>query len=927
MSLNKQQAKENLSLLIDRFEKELSSGRAKEYNEEATKISFILPFLKDALGWDITNQQEVSPEEKTSRGRVDFSLKIDGKIKAFIETKPVKADLEKHIEQAVRYGYNRKDVPFVLLTDFEGIKLFDVTIKPDVRNPLKGLKLDLSWNEYLKHFDKIWLLSKESVAKGELDKLLLVKPKDRLPVDKAILDDLKKWREILAKDIFKNNPKLFNSVDPEKNTHYLKEITQKILDRIIFMRFCKDRGLTQQRHLRETFQEHTDGVGINTMVFLNEKFKHYETVFNSDLFNYQGWQDNLAIDFKVMRSIILDTYNPYQFDVIPLEVLGNIYEQYLGYTIRLTEHYVKYELKPDVRKAGGVYYTPEYIVDYIVKNTVGKLLEGLRPNKVKKLRILDPACGSGSFLIKAYEEMLNYYQKQKKEQKQTDVTQTKLDLQLQDNQRRLNIYEKSEILRNHIFGVDIDEQAVEVTKLSLMLKMLEGEHGLVPGRAVLPMLDRNIRCGNSLISGDTLELKKYFGDDWYKVNPFDWNKEFSEIMQKQGGFDVVIGNPPWGSLLTSSEKRYLNEHYTNRSGEAESHLFFIERGFRLLNKTGLLGVITPNTWLSVLNSKGIREYLLKNSNFYEISELSKYIFKDAPDIVPILLFLTQNQKQKTCLIKKPKTTKVNAENFKDIFLINRISQHLWLEQPGKTINLQLTPQVIKVIEKCSQDSVILSEICEVLYGIKTGNNQKYLSNKKSKLHTVKTLKTGELSRYTINWKNIYLWWSSELAGYRTSSLEIPKIIIQYIRKLSLTRRIIAALDEKGLYYPLNNYSYILIKNSTYTLKYIIAIINSKLINFYFAKTFIDYNIKPTYLQQLPIHKIDFSDSLEKKSYDNLVSLADTMLDLSKKLQAAQGNEKEQIQHQIDKTDKEIDELVYKLYSITEEEKKIIEESR
>ncbi len=334
MELTKEKAKENLSKLIKKFEKEMSLGLIQEYNEEATKISFIQPLLKDVLGWNVNDRNEVSPEEKVSRGRVDYGLKINGKTKIFIEAKPVKADLNKHVEQAVRYGYNRKDVHFVILTDFEGIKIFDVTVKPDTRNFLKGLKIDLPWNEYLQKFDKLWMLSRESVSQGQLDKLLLIKPKERLPVDKAILDDLQKWREALAKDIFKNNSEIFHSEEPEKDANYLKEITQKILDRIIFMRSCEDRGLIHRRHLKELFEERTEGVGTSTMVFLREEFKYYNIIFDSDIFSPREWEDDLAIDFKVMKNIILDTYNPYQFDVIPLEVLGNIYEQYLGYTIK-----------------------------------------------------------------------------------------------------------------------------------------------------------------------------------------------------------------------------------------------------------------------------------------------------------------------------------------------------------------------------------------------------------------------------------------------------------------------------------------------------------------------------------------------------------------------------------------------------------------
>ncbi len=191
MEITKERAKETLSKLIEKFDRESTAGRIKEYNEEETKTAFIQPLLKDVLGRDVNDRNEVSPEEKISRGRVDYGLKVDRKIKFYVEAKPPKADLGKHIEQAVRYGYNRKGVPFVLLTDFEELKLFDVTVKPDLRNPLRGLKIALRWNQYLSQIDKLWWLSGESIVQGELDKLLLVKPKEGLPVDKAILDDLR----------------------------------------------------------------------------------------------------------------------------------------------------------------------------------------------------------------------------------------------------------------------------------------------------------------------------------------------------------------------------------------------------------------------------------------------------------------------------------------------------------------------------------------------------------------------------------------------------------------------------------------------------------------------------------------------------------------------------------------------------------------
>ncbi len=972
MELTKERAKENLAKLIEKYDRELSAGRIKEYNEEATKTSFIQPLLKDVLGWDVNDRNEVSPEEKISRGRVDYGLKVDGKIKFFIEAKPPRADLSKHIEQAVRYGYNRKGVPFVLLTDFEDLKLFDVTVKPDARNPLKGLKLDLRWDHYIPQFEKLWLLSRESIVKGELDKLLIVKPKERLPVDKAILDDLKGWREILAKDIFKNNFKLFHSEDREKDSNYLKEITQRILDRIIFMRSCEDRGLIHRRPLKELFEERTETVGTNTMVFLKEEFRNYNIIFDSDLFRPQEWEDNLDIDFKAMRGIVFETYNPYQFDVIPLEVLGNIYEQYLGYTIRLTDHQVKYELKPEVRKAGGVYYTPEYIVDYIVKNTVGKLLHELPPSKIKKIRILDPACGSGSFLIRAYEEMLNYYRSQKKLQKKSAKGQEILDLKQEDAEPRLTIHEKSTILQEHIFGVDIDEQAVEVTKLSLMLKMLGEEFGIVPGRAILPMLDKNIKCGNSLISGDTLELKKYFGDEWYKVKPFNWDEEFRKIMKEEGGFDVVIGNPPWGATFSENELEYLrtiNALIVVRM--IDSFMYFVYQISQLLKDKSYFGMILPDVVLYQGDNYKLREYLLNDYSLKSVVNLGNDIFEGVNRPSCILVFGKPKGKSNTAFtvdISKNKNKEVNLNDLKNY---NKVSQEDYDNIPSKMFitnylsNYKIYKKIIKnVLIKRLVDFVDSDGIQR---GVSPDLKEAFIVDeniiKKFKLEksNLRPVITGgkQVKRYYIDYQDQYLIYNKRDDDYKS----IPSIcnyIEQFRNKItcvevkqkkhplySLHRprkesiflkpnkligvitedELIISVDKEKLFCTDGCYIFSL-KESDYS-NYLLGILNSTLFRFLYRLIAIEKGrtlaqVKPSLIEALPIRIVNFSTSTEKQLYDNIVELVDVMPDLNKKIQSAKGGEKEQIQRQIEKTDREIDELVYKLYGITEEEKKIIE---
>jgi type I restriction-modification system DNA methylase subunit len=961
MGLTKERAKKNLSKLIERFEREYSSGRIKEYNEEATKTSFIQPFLKEVLGWNVNDRDEVSPEEKISRGRVDYGLKVEGKTKIFVEAKPPKADLNKHIEQAVRYGYNRKGVPFVLLTDFEGLKLFDVTVKPDARNPLKGLKIDLQWNQYLQEFEQLWWLSKKSVLQGELDRLLRVKPKERVSVDKAILDDLKRWRESLAKDIFKNNIELFHTGEPEKNADYLREITQKVLDRIIFMRFCEDRRLVHFRSLKELFEERTDTVGTNTMVFLREEFRHYNIIFDSDLFRPQEWENSLAIDFKVMREIIEDTYHPYQFDVIPLEVLGNIYEQYLGYTIRLTDHQLKYELKPEVRKAGGVYYTPEYIVDYIVKNTVGKLLKELPPRKIKKLRILDPACGSGSFLIRAYEEMLNYYRNQKKVKSKSKEKQRQLKLRDKDAEPHLSIREKSQILREHIFGVDIDEQAVEVTKLSLMLKMLEGEHGMVHGRSILPMLDQNIKCGNSLISGDTLELKKYFGDDWYKVKPFNWDEELRKVMVGEGGFDVVIGNPPYVNAkvlveLFEAYRRYLesSDKYKTLFQKWDIYIAFVEKGLELIKKdTGLLSMIIPYPYIHQMYAQKSRELICNKFTILSIVDLSEWkIFQDA--VVRNCIIVIRKRSSKDYKINILKMEKENI-----FYVHSEIPQRSLARGKTSIWNIDQTKPLFFPDDKF----INLGDCCFVSKGMVLNADEVKAKGKfkkkdlisavSSKIHTKKYIEGKDIDRYRI-FRTQYLEWNTERVPNLISRptfpelYECPKILVNKLGGIKATIdyqhlyceqtirvvvlfKYLRGIENKSIANSLQKYYRLdrkrLEENSEkINYEFLLGFLNSKLANYLLdqirGKDNIDIN--PEYLKQLPIPLINISNPIEKKLHDDLVALVDVMMDLNKKIQSARGSKKEQIQRQIEKTDKEIDDLVYKLYGITEKERKIIE---
>jgi type I restriction-modification system DNA methylase subunit len=773
------------------------------------------------------------------------------------------------------------------------------------------------------------------------------------------------------------------------------------------MRFCEDRNFVHRQPLKELFEERTETVGLNTMVFLKEEFKHYNLIFDSDLFRPQDWESNLAIDFKIMKEIVLDTYNPYQFDVIPLEVLGNIYEQYLGYTIRLTDHQVKYELKPDVRKAGGVYYTPEYIVDYIVKNTVGKSLQELTPAKIKKLRILDPACGSGSFLIRAYEEMLNYYKQQKskdylnrrdrRDSRGNEEKQKKLDLKHEEAEPRLTIEEKSQILREHIFGVDIDEQAVEVTKLSLMLKMLEGEYGIIPGRAILPMLDKNIRCGNSLISGSPLGLKDLFGEDFYKTKPFDWKTEFRKIMIDEGGFDVVIGNPPYIKIqklqeFQPREVNYLKDKYFSASSHSvDIYVIFIEKALNLLSKNGLMGFICPHKFFNSNYGANLRTMIAERKNIVKILNFGiNQVFENATTYTS-LLFLSktprhnfkyyefknevpdlEKQIKKEIPYFKIDSQKIKPANW--VFTASDIDDFLSKIKKDKpqlaeiSTNIFQGPKagadpvfILKLVSKAKERFRCFSSSLEKEFWIEEAILMPYVKGKNIRRYFIH--RTDEYIIYPYDTNKVLL---SEKdieksfpCAYEYLSEKINKNILlsredgrfkkvwwSYSRpqnmKLLAAEKILTPFNAFRSSFAFDNigdfvfsagvsgaYGIILKDNIKINYKYLLGLLNSALLDKYLKSISTAlrggfYSYENKYIKQLPIHIVDFFNTSEKKRHDDLIALVDVMLDLNKKIQTAKGSQKDQIQRQINKTDKEIDEIVYKLYGITDEERGIIE---
>jgi len=504
-------------------------------------------------------------------------------------------------------------------------------------------------------WDQIYnIFSKEAVLNGSFDNYVESKRKKRgtSSVDDEFLHEIEQWREILARNIALRNKEL--------TIEDLNFAVQQIIDRIVFLRMCEDRGVEKYEQLRDLLD--------NDNIYLNfcKLCKKADEKYNSGLFHFKeekgrgSHPDKLTLDLNiddgVLKNIIKTLYypnSPYEFSVLPAEILGNVYEQFLGKVIRLTPgHQAKVEEKPEVKKAGGVYYTPQFIVDYIVENTVGKLCKGKTPKKVSELRILDPACGSGSFLLGAYNYLLKWhldYYSQKDSKRLSDQI-----YKGKDNQLHLTIQEKKRILLNNIYGVDIDSQAVEVTKLSLLLKVLEGENKdaleaqqkLFQERA-LPDLENNIKCGNSLIESDIYYNNNFVlnDEDITRINPFDWEMEFKGIDK----FDAIIGNPPYLSIQTMSEWTsiepvfYKDKYNSASEGNYDIYVVFVEKALELLNEKGILGYILPHRFFLTDYGEPLRDIISNRQCLEKIVHFGEIQIFDKITTYTCLLFLKKKQ--------------------------------------------------------------------------------------------------------------------------------------------------------------------------------------------------------------------------------------------------------------------------------------------
>lgn len=969
MSITKEEALKKISDLVERFEEQLPSYKKQEYNETQVRRDFIDPFFK-ALGWDIDNSQghaeayrEVIHEDRVKIGRAtkapDYSFKLSGgKRLFFVEAKKPSVAVKSDIlpaYQVRRYGWSAK-LPISIITDFEEFAIYDCTKrpKPDDKASVARIKY-VTFREYIQEFDFLWdTFSKERILKGGYDKFIKSdnNKKGTASVDKEFLASLDNWRTYLATSIAIKNKQLL-----EEEINF---VVQQTIDRIIFLRIAEDRGVEIYGNLKNV----TKSGDYYANLF--EQFKVADAKYNSGLFDFK--KDNLSkdlvVDNKVIKNIMTELYypdSPYEFSVLPVEILGSAYEQFLGKVIRITPaHHAKIEEKPEVRKAGGVYYTPQYIVDYIVENTVGKLCEGKSPKEVAELKICDPACGSGSFLLGAYQYLLdwhkNYYNENLKGQKLTKDSPIRQDGYLTAN-------EKKKILLNNIYGVDIDANAVEVTKLSLLIKCMEGETEAsisaqlsLFNERILPTLDGNIQCGNSLIDMDYFDGQIDFGED-PKVKPFSWEKGFPGVFNRKilredlgvkelakkakahatkaleyvslidekliianepesvygytGGFDVIIGNPPYGAELSKDNQTYCLNKYG--IGNTDTAALFVIQAKRLLHKQGIFGYIIPKAFTYASNwAKTRNKVLFDLQTIIDCGKVWKEVKLEMTVLIAQNNFdsLSFNSLVNTPsgFVNKGRINKslcldfdfiINGVGEQEMNIANKIRQH------STNFNAIVTNQRGAMLQKELSDTGKLKAI---------GGKQ---VQRYSKYDDCK----GKLNKNQVADDKAYIKNNAILVQNIVAHVMNPEPHIVISATLgSEFEKDIVIIDTVN---QLNN-------NSIYDSKLILAILNSKLIAWYTYKFIYANAIRTMHFdspvtEKLPFPKLDIKDKTTVASLNEIVKLVDQLLQLNKDLQVAKLQTKmDEIRQKIEWCEEKIDSLVYGLYGVMGEEIEVIE---
>jgi len=897
---------EQISELVKKYDHEID----KEQSEADVRADYIdLLFL--ALGWNVHND----PGELTNyrregyirgAGYVDVGLEIAGQPVLMLEAKKFAAltlsteriyDRTLEEKQLFRYARGKK-IPYCILTNFEHLHVFNADHE----------RLILAFDDpgdYLRRLPELMRLSPEKMKAGSLqawERQLEIKD-----VDEAFLASLQGWRKLLANAIYQHNvsnPAL--QTNGEFDFSKLTAVVQRILDRLILIHYADDKevllnydvieGMLSSYRRRGGYAR-PDELMRELIDFSHRMDDHH----NTTIFQPGHICEQVTVPNEVLETIMTETNN-ISFRKFTSDILGSTYETYLGTKLALKNGEIKSEERRGIRKAGGIYYTPPTIVHYIVDNTLGKLLNELEREhglhaieRAKEIKVLDPACGSGSFLIYAYKVLGEFYRRIN-DMIENERIKLLAHVSSADMFQRLELFKQlpepisdypHHILEKQLYGVDVDPEAAEIAAVNLTMQAFTDAK-----REKLPLiLNENIKVGNSLISGTEEELRTYFSDDWKEKKPVIWKETFPN-----SSFNVVVGNPPYGAELTSDEKAYLKHKYDFVS-DFETAQYFIAVAEQVLKSNGYLAFIIPNTIFLNLYAQKLRRFIADSFRVEAISDLSGLnVFKQATirTAIPLLVKSDVPNNEVTFL-------RLEGDETKEI-LYKIVSQKDLLENDKLWSMGSVDSVTTSLLKKIMSQSVPLGSILEISQGLipydkYRGHDEQTIKNRIwhadwEKDETFKReLRGGDVSRYFVKWNGKqWISYGPWLAAPRK---------IEFFTKPRLLFREISD-PRSGLLHVVytdvefyNNPSLIncIASDKPYSLKYCLGISNSSLIAYFHFHTSpkVRKGVFPKILvndvRNLPIRCIDFDKPAEKERHDELVALVDRILELNRELRA------------------------------------------
>ena len=952
--------------------------------EEQYQGEFLIDLFVNVLGYtkNPTPNFNITTEYKNVKDskKADGAIIINDKVTAIIELKGTNTtDLSKIEDQAFGYKNNQENCKYVITSNFEKLRFY-------VDNAIENITFNL-FELSQEQFNLMYLILAFENIKNDIPKKL---KDESLNQEDIITKKLYKDYSVFKRELFQN----LTQLNPEYDPLILFQKSQKLLDRLLFLFFGEDRGLLPPNYIRKIIGDWNKLKDLDAYFPLYDRYKQNFEYLNSgknpEVFAYNGGlfkEDEVLDHIKIDDKILYEhTFKLSQYDFaseVDVNILGHIFENSLNEIDEIKAELEGQEIDKtkSKRKKDGVFYTPKYITKYIVENTVGKLCEEKKTefeiveeeyatdkkrhqktskNLLEKLdnyrawllqiTIVDPACGSGAFLNEALNFLINEHQ-------YIDELEAKLR-----NVPIIFSYHSESILEHNLFGVDLNEESVEIAKLSLWLRTAERNRKL-------NSLNNNIKCGNSLIDDPEVAGEK----------AFNWKEEFPQVFAK-GGFDVVIGNPPYvttalGKNQESEEKviDFYKKNYPKSSVyKVNTYLIFLERALALIKKNGILSFIIPNTIYLNYFYEDFRENLIKNYYLNLICNFSFEIFQDAvtggASIMVIQNHLHQNQFSKI----------INYDNFEEIITkqFDILNQLEFLELPQNKIIFNLSK--ISIWKKSYKNSIYLSnEKFKFYNGVKTGDNKKFLSEIKINDEYKPIVRGRDFYKYTPIKNVIYVLFRKEELWSNTNEkmFEVENKII--FRQTS--DHLVASFDNNQNY-TMDTTHLLFTEDKNINLKYILVLVNSKFLNFLYqiivpeiGKAFSE--VKIVNIKKLPIKEISLSEqqpfiekadqmlSLNKtlqensgkfqrtceRKFENLnltkklqdwynLSYADFIKELSKqKIKLTLSEEAEwadyfdqekstalEIQSKIESTDQEIDQMVYELYGLSEEEILIVE---